>query len=633
VTDAAEEMLKRLESSFIKGTTAKVVPHVEVSREQKLLQTLQSLYTTQDANFGAPVPGDVKEVPGWNLGKSVLHGMSFGKLPEIIADIQTPKVFDPLRPWRNSVDSPERKAAYEAKRDEIRAIRKEYGNENPLAANIAEAGGNITSSIPLMAAGAGALAPIGAGLTRAAPWTSGIVDFLSGAAGKTASTMADRAATTLPNNLPVQAASRATRGAVEGAAAGILGSGLSDDTVGEQAKMGAIFGAGANPIVGKVIDKFGRHITPTMADSAQALLDSGVNLKAGAIPGTDSMTKWLNKIFGGGDKGAREAASEVLTGKFAGLPAKNIDQGWVSAAKERYKSITDPIRAAYQIPALEPGFVNDLGALRAHAATHLTPENAKKLGTYLNKIEDAAMGDISGDTYHNFVQKGGALANIANDKDIAHYVYGNLPGGVHNLKEAFDSAWGRALPRNKKVAWDKAQGEYKVISAIDESLKEAATTGEYNFKNLRPAIEQRYGNVENAGELGKFARGAELLERPNKVPNKHGISDLASKIGLGVAALGAGAAGEHVINHVGPQMLAHVASNPGALALPAAGIGLGLSGAAGLSNILNSPRSTQYMIDVARGVRPPLLHGNDPILPFLLQGYQNKQFLNEENGQ
>lgn len=540
--------------------------------------------------------GQVLPTPDWNMGMSVGHGMLQGYLPEIMGLAGTGGLME-------GGGVPEGfSSRYEQNINRLKAAHKAYGEENPGKALVGELGGSMATLIPAMAAGAGAIAPLGAGIARAAPWAAGLVDFLSGTG---------RGAMKLP--------SLAARGAVEGAGAAVGSSGLSDKPLGEQIKTGAGIGALINPVVGGITSKLGSKVNATTAETAQALLDQGVPLRAGQIPGSNKVAQGLDKVFGGGNAQQREAFAEQLSGKYAGYPTKEINQEWVNTSKNAEGKVMNDIQSVYAVPALESGLIADLAATRSHALSNFSLDNAKKIDGFIGKIEENLYSPMSGATYKNLTQKGGLLDNMSKDKDIA--------GIVPKLREALDDAWGRTLPADKKAAWDQARYRYKVLSLIDESMGgTGAAEGVYNPKKLLKAVEDRFGNVENAGELGLLARGGQFLEPPGASPAsaKHGTAKMVGNMALGGAAAVAASEGSKVITHMGPEAIAALTQHPESYALPLL-LAAGLYGGAKAGNAaLNGPRATQYLLDVSRGSRNPMLRGNNPLLPMLVEGY-NRQ--------
>ncbi len=541
--------------------------------------------------------GFTLDSPGWGMGASILNGMTQGHLPQLAAGVMA-------RPFVQT--TPEERATaradYERRLGELQAVRANYEEQHGGKAAVGEIGGSMSTLIPAMATGAGELGAAAQGLTRVAPWLSGVTDFLSGAS----------------KVRELKLASQAVRGGIEGATAAAASSGLSDSPLSDQMRTGGLAGLLLGPAGGYLSNRLGTHVTPTTAETAQGLLDQGIALRAGDIPGSGKVTQGLNKVFGGGMTPQREQFATALTG-HAGMPEKEVSQGWVSRNDQRIGRTMNNIQSVYSIPQLEPGLLHDLSAVRSDAISNMSVDNAQKVSDFVRKIEDNTFSDMNGATYKNITQKGGILDNMSKDKDIA--------SAVPQIREALDDAWGRALPADKKAAWDQARREYKVTRTIDDSMgASGAAEGVYNPKKLLKAVEDRYGNVENAGDLGMLARGGQFLEPPGAAPAsaKHGAAKTIGTLALGGAAATAASEGSHVLTHWGPEALAALSSHPETMALPLALAG-GIYGAGKAANAaLNGPRATQYLLDVSRGSRAPMLRGNNPLIPFAVESY-NRQ--------
>lgn len=528
-------------------------------------------------------------VPDWNVGKAILNGMMQGYLPQMQAIGRSGGLTE-----GGGLPDEGFNARYALNTAELKSARNAYEKENPGKALVGEIGGSMSTIIPAMAMGAGV---VGAG-ARAIPGIVSLADFLSGSRA-------------------LAPALSAIRGGTEGVAAGVGGSGLSDAPLKDQATIGGLAGMILGPLGGAFNRMFGSHVTGTAADTAQALLDQGIAVRAGQIPGSNKAAQGLDKVFGGGNAAQREQFAEKLT-SHAGLPEKEVSQDWVTRNDQRIGKTMNDIQSVYSIPQLEPGLLHDLSAVRSDAISNMSVENAQKVSDFVRKIEDNTFSDMNGATYKNITQKGGILDNMSKDKDIA--------SAVPQIREALDAAWGRALPADKKAAWDQARREYKVTRTIDDSMGvTGAAEGVYNPKKLLPAVEKRYGNTDNAGDLGLLARGGQFLEPPGAAPaSSHGMSKLVNKgllFGAGVAAADAGG---HIANHVSTEMLMSALQHPETYALPVAGLGAALGGGYGLNKALNGPRATQYLLDVSRGSRAPMLQGNNPLLPFAVESY-NRQ--------
>lgn len=599
--DQEELVRKRLRAALGKlEADSAVTPGPVDDPEAAVRARLRSEFVTQELTkpTKANPQGMVLETPGWGVGSAIANGMAGGYLPQMLAIPQSGGLLE-----GGGVPDEGFNARYEQNVNDLQGRRVDYNKENPWKSLVAETGGNLATTVPLMAAGAGAIAPVGSAIAKTAPWASSVVDFLSGA-GKFA------------KGIP----SLAARGAAEGAESAMLSSGLSDKPIGEQGVTGAIVGAPLGVVGGKIAQQFGSHINKTSAESAQALIDSGVPVQAGQIPGANKAAQAAYKVFGGNSGTAqREAFGEKLT-SHAGMPEKEVSQGWVTKNDARIGQIRKDIQANYSIPA---GGDTDLalGLANARLEAHRTisdPDKLSKVNKFLDKVDENIANGVNGDRYADITKRGGLIDNFARDEGLKHF--------AGSVRSTLDDAWGRFLPADKKAAWDQANREYKITRAIDDSIgKTGPSQGIYDPKKLFAAVEKSFGNVDKAGELGLLARGGQFLESPGATPA--GGSPVKKFIEKGMLLGGAGgavAAGAHVYNHVSPAMIMNAAQHPEGYALPLAGILGALGIGYGAHRAVNSPRATQHILDISSGSRNPLFMGNNPLIPLLVEGYNKR---------
>jgi hypothetical protein len=382
----------------------------------------------------------------------------------------------------------------------------------------------------------------------------------------------------------------------------------------DQIETGATIGAIANPVLRAIFAPLASHITPTTADSAQALIDQGIPVRIGQVPGANKITALMDKVFSA--KGDQNVAFAKALSTHAGSPTGEINQSWVNGNRTRIGNEMNNIQSVYNIPRAEPGLMTDLQDLRNKASDNLLPENAVKVHDFIDKIDRVLLKkDIDGPVYKNITQKGGIIDNMSKDPDIKTY--------SGDLREILDDAWGRNLPADKKAAWDEARRQYKVNETIDNSMGAVgAAEGKYNPRKLLAAVEARYGNTANAGDLGMLARGGQFLDT-EKVPSSHSFGPWA-KGALTMAGAATAAGGGHAITHFGPEFLASMLQHPELYAVPAAAVGGAYGAGKGINAWLNSQRATQYGLDLARGTRSPVLRNVNPALPFAVEMY-NRQ--------
>lgn len=543
--------------------------------------------------------GSVNDVPGWNAGMAVGNGMVQGYLPEITAGENARAAHTAKYGASSNMLTPFwHLPEYADELAKAKGRRADYEKENPGTSALAEAGGSLSTMLPAMATGAGELGVGARAATAAAPWLSGITDFLSG--------------TSKVRGLAT--ASQAARGAIEGTVAAAGSSGLSDAPLQDQLTAGAGVGAVLGPVGSYLGNKFGSHLTRTAADTAQSALDSGITLHAGDIPGSGKISQMLQRIYGSGGAEPRQQFAQSLSEK-AGYPTNEINQEWVNSSKADVGKTMNQIQSVYNIPKSDPNLTLDIHNAWLNARTKFSdPDDVKKIDNFYNKLADHAQNGISGPIYKNITQQGGLIDNFVS-KDAFKPV-------ASDAREVLDDAWGRTLPADKKDAWDKARGNYKLLNTIDASMGgTGAAEGVYNPKKLLPAVERRYGDVEKAGDIGMLARAGQFIEPPGAAPAsaKHGLLRTAGGLTLAAAAGGAAGAGGHVLTHWGPEALSTLMQNPESMTIPAL-LGIGAYGVgAGVNKAVNSPSATQYLLDVSRGLRQPMLQGNNPTIPFAVQ--------------
>lgn len=541
--------------------------------------------------------GYVLPTPDWNSGMAVANGMAQGLLPQIAAAVHA-QGQESFHPFGIGLQPDTSLPSYAPELQRLQAARAAYAKENPGTSDLAEAGGSLATMIPIMAAGAGVLGAGTRAVTGVAPWLSGAADFLSGASKVRG----------------LQTASQATRGALEGTAAAAGSSGLSDTPLKDQLEAGGGLGALLGPAGAYLSNKFTSHVTKTAAETAQAALDAGINLRAGDVPGSSKAIQALNSIYGSGGTVPREQFAQNLSAK-AGYPTKEINQEWVNSSKADVGKTMNQIQSVYSIPKSDPNLTLDIHDAWINARSKFSdPDDVKKIDNFYSKLADHAQNGISGPIYKNITQKGGLIDNFVS-KDAFKPVAGDA-------REVLDDAWGRSLPPDKKAAWDQARGNYKLLDTIDNSMgASGAAEGVYNPKKLLAAVERKYGDVEKAGDIGLLARAGQFIEPPGAAPAsaKHGLLRTAGGLTLAAAAGSAAGAGTHVLTHWGPEALSTLMQNPESMTIPAL-LGIGAYGAgAAVNKAVNSPRATQYMLDIARGVRQPMLQGNNPTIPFAVQ--------------
>lgn len=507
--------------------------------------------------------GQDQEKPGdWNIGHSLAYGMTQGWSPEIVA-----KVHEMLGG-----------GTYHENLEKLKGARKEYqeaGNSGKdLAATLL---GSTATALPLMAAGQEyAAVPLANTLARAMPAIKPILSFLSGGA---------KGIGALP--------SQAVRGGVEGVASSGLQLHMGEEPVGDQLKSGALMGGALGPVGNMLMKPFTSKINSTVAQAAKDYMDMGGDIRAGQLPGAAPALRTLDNWFSKPKTAAQlENFNEHLTNQ-AGVPAKHIDQDWVTLADAKNGNTMNSLVGAHEIPQAEPQLVNDLIGVKALAQTKLSADAEKKVGGLLDKIDDAmTKGPISGDIYRAWTQKGGLLDNYASGKDI------EIARFVRNeVKDALDSAWGRALGPGEKAEWDQARKQYKNTRIIDSRIDPA--TGNFDPRKLLKPVENSYGNVINAdkgGQMGTLAKAGQFITPEEKFGHGMPNSVLKSITKTG-AAVAAGTAAAHAAQEHGMDLIHAAIAHPAEMSIATMLAGSSYLGAKGLNEMMNSPRYTRHLLD------------------------------------
>ena len=530
---------------------------------------------------------------GWNAGYNTLDATLLG-FPHAVAPL--------ISPAGNIM------GAYQKRLDALNAARNEWSKENPISAMGTEVAGGALGTIGAMALGQEYLAaPAAARLAAAVPKLAPALDFAGGTAGAFNKGVGPAL---------LRTGSLATRGAGEGAAAGLLQSGLGNEPTGDQVEGGALAGAVLNPLLGRFAPK--SAISPEIASAVQGAIKQGVPMRAGRVPGVASPVTSLDQLFNAGnEQEVRRGFDKALT-THAGVPADSINQAWVAKADALNSGTMGRVAGRYEFDGLDPKTNGDLASLDARAQGNLSPENYEKFAGLKKKIDNAlAAGSVPGSVYQGWTQQGGLISNYAKDPNLRPFVTG--PGG---LRDIIDNGWERSIASSPSptaqqdyAAWQQARKQYKNTRIIDDTLNEA---GDYNPQKLLPAVQKRYGSAMKAGELGDLAITGQFISKPEAPPAKS--SSLIAKAGAHpIAATGAGAlAGSTLspmIEHSFGGFASHIAENPWESAAIAGSGALGI-GAIGksLASFVNSPLYTKHLLDIAQGTKP-WLRGVNPAIP------------------
>jgi hypothetical protein len=288
----------------------------------------------------------------------------------------------------------------------------------------AKTAGQIGVTAPLlMAGGAGLGAASDAALSGTA--FAPVADFIGGAGS---------------GNLLTRGASLASRGALEGAAAGAIASGGNDQPFMQNVGTGAIAGGVLGPTVpaigSTVSHMFGGGLLPAVADLADTAVNKyGIPLRVGQIKGA------------GGNRAAAVQDSNDISRFGTGFAGNNAQQ-WENFAKGVTRTYGDDsgvmtpanMQAARSTIGSKIGSIaarntigdadqvmNDIGGVIHNASQYTTDQQIApmlKLAQNIGSVVDApsvtgAPSTLSGQAYSKLIAKGSPLDRAMNSSDSA----------------------------------------------------------------------------------------------------------------------------------------------------------------------------------------------------------------------
>lgn len=488
------------------------------------------------------------------------------------------------KPLRSSKSEP---------RERLEAAKAQYEHENGPASVGLNMLGTTAAIIPLIMGGeAGLVAPAGRAIASMAPKLAPVLDFLGGSGG---------------GGLLGRMGSQGARGAAEGAAAGGLQSGMSDEPLGTQVARGAALGGGLGAAVGGPGAALRSWLEPAVAQAESGLRAAAPKaaLRPGQLPGASPVLQAMDRLFSRGMNGPqREALTEAVT-KQAGMPERHLTKDWVDRADALNGGEMSRVAGAHSIDAADPHTITDLHVLDSDAHGELTApayEKFQKLTRMMDK--DWNTGSVPGSVYQSWTQRGGLLDRFAKDPDLRPF--------VGRLRSTIDDAWERAIAGSGSpedmAAWRTARRQYKNTRSIDESLDPA--TGQLNLGKLFREVEKRSGgNINRAGAMGDLAIGGKYMAPGEKPPGTvAGVHMTPAKLGLGALAL----EGLHSLG-IGEHVM-HAMTSP-AVGVPAAvSMGAGLALGKGANALATGPMA-RHIIGVASGAKAPLTRGVNPLVP------------------
>lgn len=477
---------------------------------------------------------------------------------------------------------------------------------NPISSALAETGGSLATALPAIALGGAGVAGAGNALMNSAravpalasavPAAEGVGSFLSGVAG---------AGKGLGNML-MRGGSLAANGAIQGATAGAISSGLSDQPIGDQvtqgAKLGAVGGV-AFPVIGSAVGGLtnkllgAASVSPETAQLAQAARDTyNIPIRAGQIsesPGVRFLDSSLSRTPGMGYTAANAAQGSAFNTAVAntfGETADKITPQVMAAAKTRIGGVMNDVASKSSIVQDAP-FIAGLKNVAQEAGSVLAPSEQKILGTQMQNVMSKFENGqpMTGEAYQALTRTGSPLDRVmnSNDSNLRHY--------AGQIKDTLDDALERSTPPDQLAALQQARSQYKAMKTI-EPLVASSVDGSVSPAKLMTAVKSSYSNMAygGGGQLGDLARiGQRFLKEPPSSGTAERLQSgsFINKLGnLGIAATGAGT----VLPFAAPYASDAVVP---ALASMAAGYGAGRIA----SSVLRSPGAANRLINSSLG--------------------------------
>lgn len=336
------------------------------------------------------------------------------------------------------------RTAYSSKLGDINASRSSWLKDNPGLGLLSQAvGGTIPTALAAATGQEYAVAPAARALTSALPEATPVVNFLTGALPQGASWLA-------------KLSSRAFTGATMGALSGGMQAGMSDKPIGEQIGTGALTGGVLNPALGAAGDAIGAHIAPRVAAQAQTLMNRGVNLLPGQIPGAGWLASMVHRLGDTSGAPQRTQLTQALTRSF-GEDSPVLDNQLVSNADARIGGIFKQFEGAtiQKDAELRNGIVDTLADAHGdiHTGTGIPEDKLASLRDVAALISKAGTNNsLSGADYLTLTKSGSTLSRLMRDPDVGFHA-GQLRDQLDAaLERSVTSAGGRWVPAGAAAA-------------------------------------------------------------------------------------------------------------------------------------------------------------------------------------
>lgn len=382
------------------------------------------------------------EPTSWGFNQNFGSALALGHGPELSAGMGAlyktidQKLNNPK--FANIPFSDLLKGNYQTEHSDILGAQAQWREANPGKALATDLVGGTLPTAAALALGHGeVVAPLARGVSSSIPAAETAVNML------TANMPADA-------GLLARAGSRVVPGIAGGTAAGVLQSSMSDRPVGEQAETGALAGGLLGPLGGAVGDAFSSQIAPRVARLANGLLDSGVPLQAGQIPGVSPIVKMFHNWLGDKSGASQRTGLAGALSRTFGENSTTIDNDLLRQAHTRIGNNLDALNNVTINKS--PDFANSIVNVLSDARGDLGEGGSGIPKDKLQELDDAAGGvlgkgpTISGTRYQNLTKRGSDLDRLMSDPLVGHHAAAIRDILDNELERSASAANGRWVP-------------------------------------------------------------------------------------------------------------------------------------------------------------------------------------------
>lgn len=462
----------------------------------------------------------------WSFPRQIVNGLTLGHGPEAVA-LTGALTSNPLSASEN----------YPGLFAQATTAKAAYQQANPAGAEL----GNLVGSTPTTAAALMATGGAGGVLADAAaasaPPLVGPLAFAAGKGGQ---------------SLGMKALSSGVQGGIEGLQAGVLQHDLNPDPGWGELGPGTVLNALAGGLSPLVWDAITPAISPTIARTALAGSDLGVDLTLPQI-----VQNGKSGVRPGGSTGQLQAYTRALSRTMGG-DTPVLDEGAMTDIRDQIQSGLNGVASRTSIPVGEAGLVSDLTAIRSDSIRKYrgNPSALDKVNGQIDNILDILPGGINGDNYQEMTSKGGDIQQLIDNKETR--------GAGIRLRGALDDALARHAAPEDVAQLGQLRNQWKNMMTLQPAVEKSAS-GLVNPRDVAPAVANAYsdyaftgaGDIGTLSEIGKLLPPAQATGEAKAPGHKIGLKGTMA----GAAALGAGGA---ELAHILPDIGGLVAEHPGA---------------------------------------------------------------------